>query len=150
VGQWQRVHGQSNIARNQFRHRFAQSLTDNIELLLPLIQCCTIRPSTVHSLLELYVGEQSLSQAMRGYRMCTQRLSLFVIFSSMRDDPLYPVLQPKHYRALDRRLVDVIRAIYTCMRNAHNISDVVRVRYDHPDVPFTSHDQQNMEDCLSP
>lgn len=72
------------------------------------------------------------------------------MFSSMRDDPLYPVLQPKHYSALDRRLVDVMRAIFTCLRNAHNISDVLRVRYDHPNVPFDWHDRQNVDDCLTP
>jgi hypothetical protein len=45
--------------------RFAQSLTDNIELLLPLIQCCTIQPTTVASLMRFYNGPETLSAAMR-------------------------------------------------------------------------------------
>jgi hypothetical protein len=64
----------------------------------------------------------------------------------MRDDALFPVLQTKHYRALDRRLTRVVEAIRTCISNAHDISQVIRTRYDHPNVSFDWH---YLGDCVT-
>lgn len=64
----------------------------------------------------------------------------------MRDDALFPVLQPKHNRALDRRLTRVLEAIRTCILDAHNISHVIRTKYDHASVSL---DWSYFDECLT-
>lgn len=84
--------------------RFGRAMHDEMSILAPLYQCCTVRLSTVRTLLELSDGRSDggrLSERMR---------------RSLSKDPLHPVITEAHLEALDRRVDIVLDQIYRCVR----------------------------------
>ncbi|KAL8558211.1 hypothetical protein ACOMHN_055461 [Nucella lapillus] len=79
---------------------FGKQNEDELSCLAPLVQCCMIRLSTLQRLARLYGGHQPLSQVMK---------------ESMASDQVGPVLIEGHLRALDRRVVQVLKAVKTCL-----------------------------------
>ncbi|CAJ0955148.1 unnamed protein product, partial [Mesorhabditis belari] len=80
---------------------FGRTDFDDHDILLPLKQCCLIRPRTLQTLLNYYSEPRSLTRALH---------------DSMFKDPVHPILAFKHYPALERRLHDVIKAIDGCLQ----------------------------------
>ena len=58
----------------------------------------------------------------------------------MSKDPVAPLLPPKHYAAMERRLTKVIMAIDKCLATQRSWRDVIMTSYDNADVP-TAEDQ---------
>ena len=83
--------------------RFARSYRDEIGLLAPITQCCLIRLSTLDRLLKLYTDDVTLSEKLR---------------RSLANETVQPLLTDKHLKAVDRRLVIVLEAIYKCISQA--------------------------------
>ena len=79
-------------------------------LLLPVAQCCTIRYTTLRTLLNYHNSPtRSLGNAMR---------------HSMATDVLHPVLLDTHLDALDRRVKLILQAIGDCLET-RRASEVV-------------------------
>jgi hypothetical protein len=66
----------------------------------------------------------------------------------MSRDPVAPLLAPKHYVAIERRLVKILRAVHACILNATNVQDVIRNRFDNPNVA-TETEQKHAEDKIN-
>lgn len=79
---------------------FGKQHEDDLSCLAPLVQCCMIRLSTLQRLVRLYGGPQPLSLIME---------------RSLSTDQVSPVLIKGHLQALDRRLVQVLKAIRDCL-----------------------------------
>ncbi|XP_052765556.1 extracellular serine/threonine protein CG31145-like [Mya arenaria] len=88
---------------------FGKSAVDEMSILAPLQQCCKIRLSTLHKLAKLYIGPERLSE---------------LLDKSLRSDPVYPVLATKYMPALDRRLLIILRAVATCVKE-YSVNDVI-------------------------
>jgi len=97
---------------------FGKSKFDDTDILLPLTQCCLIRPSTLRTLLNYYAGPVSLSEAL---------------YRSMSADPVAPILANKHYPALERRLETTMRTVLKCLSDAESVESVIRTYYENPD-----------------
>lgn len=114
---------------------FGKPNHDEMSILAPIYQCCMIRSSTLDTLLKYHVGPVKLSHSM---------------IRSMKSDPIYPVLVPSHFKALDRRIgiilqvssqVSLNRALLTirvfqvvreCLeKNSENHSEVI---FSHDDL----------------
>ncbi|CAG9807717.1 unnamed protein product [Chironomus riparius] len=80
---------------------FGRAFHDEISILAPVLQCCTIRASTLETLLKYHNGPKKLSDAMR---------------ESMTVDPISPVLWEPHLEALDRRVVIILQGIRDCLK----------------------------------
>ena len=52
---------------NKKHFRLGQTDKDEMHNLLPIIQCCVIKPSTLHTLLTFYLGPETLSEALHRY-----------------------------------------------------------------------------------
>lgn len=80
---------------------------DDNEILAPLLQCCSIRHSTLERLLSFQTGgdERSLSVLLR---------------ESTRGDLLAPLVSEANLRALDRRVTLVLRHVLQCKRRLEN------------------------------
>ncbi|KAL8593352.1 hypothetical protein ACOMHN_067308 [Nucella lapillus] len=78
---------------------FGKSHQDEASCMAPLLQCCTIRLSTLQRLVRLYAGPRPLSAVLR---------------QSLTRDAVWPVLLESHLQALDRRLLKVLQAVRTC------------------------------------
>lgn len=79
---------------------FGKPFHDEMSILMPLIQCCQIRTSTLHTLLKFHNGPKPLSRALN---------------ETMAQDPISPVLWEPHLTALDRRVAIVLREIRKCV-----------------------------------
>lgn len=75
---------------------------DEIDILVPLQQCCQIRYSTLQKLLLFDEGPYKLSK---------------LLDYSTSKDPLYPILVSGHLQAADRRVKIVLKEIQLCIVN---------------------------------
>nr|XP_042899194.1 extracellular serine/threonine protein CG31145 [Parasteatoda tepidariorum]XP_042899195.1 extracellular serine/threonine protein CG31145 [Parasteatoda tepidariorum]XP_042899196.1 extracellular serine/threonine protein CG31145 [Parasteatoda tepidariorum] len=80
---------------------FGRSKHDEISILAPLYQCCFIHATTFERLLQLQINPMKLSTLMR---------------CSMYSDPLNPILNDAHLKALDRRLQIVLQIVRQCFQ----------------------------------
>ncbi|OWR45171.1 hypothetical protein KGM_205913 [Danaus plexippus plexippus] len=83
---------------------FGKAFHDELSILAPLLQCCTVRHTTLAVLLKFHNGVP-LSKVLR---------------DSMKADPVNPVLWEPHLAALDRRIVTVLDAIRKCIDKLEN------------------------------
>lgn len=81
---------------------FGKPYHDEMSILAPIYQCCIIRQSTLKRLLELYLGPERLSDLLR---------------TSLKNDPVDPVLTEPHLLALDRRLRIILDIIRECLQD---------------------------------
>ncbi|XP_076451530.1 extracellular serine/threonine protein CG31145-like [Babylonia areolata] len=79
---------------------FGKTQHDELSCMVPLLQCCSVRLSTLQRLVRLYTGPQPLSSVMR---------------TSLERDPVRPVLLEGHLQALDRRLLKVLQTVRRCV-----------------------------------
>lgn len=101
--------------------RFGSPHTDDLDILAPLSQCCIVRPSTVKTLLNYYLGPSSLARELR---------------ASLRRDPTFPVLARKYLVAVDRRVEIVLREVAKCIRQSHGeLSKVLINHFYNPNAP---------------
>ncbi|VDD92634.1 unnamed protein product [Enterobius vermicularis] len=98
---------------------FGRSDIDDEDIILPLKQCCVIRPSTLLTLLNYYKGPVSLSEALN---------------RSMAADPVSPILAQKHYPALERRLYKVLKYVEECIIRYRDPSRVIMPEYHNEAV----------------
>uniref|UniRef100_A0A8R1DW61 Fam20C domain-containing protein n=1 Tax=Caenorhabditis japonica TaxID=281687 RepID=A0A8R1DW61_CAEJA len=106
---------------------FGRSDFDDDDILLPLRQCCIIRPSTFETLLKFYSAPKSLTTALH---------------ESMSKDPAHPILAYKHYPAIERRLAKVMTYILECFES-RKVEEVLISEFHNLDV---SDLEQNEED----
>uniref|UniRef100_A0A0N5AEF9 Fam20C domain-containing protein n=1 Tax=Syphacia muris TaxID=451379 RepID=A0A0N5AEF9_9BILA len=99
---------------------FGRSDIDDDDIILPLKQCCVIRPSTLVTLLRYYRGPISLSEALE---------------KSMSADPVAPILAKKHYPALERRLHKILKYVEECFTRSNGPRNVVIPEY-HNEVSY--------------
>jgi len=99
---------------------FGRTQIDDHDILLPLRQCCIIRPSTLLTLLRYYRGPVSLTEALH---------------SSMSKDQVAPILAQKHYPAIERRLKKILDYVLQCL-DAHSdsVESVVLNEYHNPNT----------------
>ncbi|KAK0396700.1 hypothetical protein QR680_001819 [Steinernema hermaphroditum] len=98
---------------------FGRSDFDDEDILLPLRQCCVIRPSTFQTLLNFYRGQRSLTE---------------VFHESLSKDPASPILAYKHYNAMERRLQRIMEVILECLDKKRDVSAVIMAEYHNPQV----------------
>uniref|UniRef100_A0A915C909 FAM20 C-terminal domain-containing protein n=1 Tax=Parascaris univalens TaxID=6257 RepID=A0A915C909_PARUN len=100
---------------------FGRTDIDDDDILLPLRQCCVVRPSTLRTLLNYYKGPVSLSEALE---------------RSMSRDPVAPILAKKHYPAMERRLHKIMAHVDKCITEHPNgIRGVVMSEFHNSMVP---------------
>lgn len=86
---------------------FGKAFHDELSILAPLTQCCTVRAATVETLLRFHNGPTKLSKAME---------------EAMTGDPVAPVLWRPHLDALDRRVDIVLRSVRHCLRSSKSFN----------------------------
>ncbi|ELU15405.1 hypothetical protein CAPTEDRAFT_19398 [Capitella teleta] len=91
---------------------FGNPYHDERTILAPLYQCCRIRRSTWERLQLLQEG--ILSDVLK---------------SIMKQDPLSPLLTEAHFKAMDRRLIDILNIIDKCILNHGEDYVIVKDRY---------------------
>ncbi|XP_041937828.1 pseudokinase FAM20A [Alosa sapidissima] len=101
---------------------FGRHSHDELSILAPLTQCCTIKRSTLLRLHLLTRPDLRLSEVMR---------------ESLDGDLLRPVLTEPHLLALDRRLEKILRAVQRCVRKLGERQVVVADFVEVPDDPAT-------------
>ncbi|KRZ39524.1 Extracellular serine/threonine protein kinase FAM20C, partial [Trichinella pseudospiralis] len=110
---------------------FGRSDFDDLDIILPLVQCCVIRPSTVWTLLKYYFGPSSLGDALK---------------QSMASDPVSPVLADKHLIAVNRRLEIILFKLAECIIQAGgNHRQVILQRLFNNNNGFIHHQQQQQQ-----
>ncbi|KRX78770.1 Extracellular serine/threonine protein kinase FAM20C [Trichinella sp. T6] len=110
---------------------FGRSDFDDLDIILPLVQCCVIRPSTVWTLLKYYFGPSSLGDALK---------------QSMASDPVSPVLADKHLIAVNRRLEIVLFKLAECIIQAGgNHRQVILSRLFNNNNGFIRQQQQQQQ-----
>ncbi|VDO45093.1 unnamed protein product [Haemonchus placei] len=80
---------------------FGRTDIDDDDIILPLRQCCVIRPSTLSTLLQFYAEPQSLTKTLH---------------ASLSKDPVAPILAYKHYVAIERRLDKLMSFLLECFK----------------------------------
>lgn len=93
-----------------FTFRFGRAGQDYMDILAPLKQCCLIKYSTFLKLVKLYIGPDKLSHLMR---------------TSLEKDPLNPILVEPHLKALDRRVIQILKTVYTCLHTKNKFTEVI-------------------------
>ena len=78
-------------------------------LLLPVAQCCTIRFTTLRTLLKFQASPGGLGAALE---------------KSLATDDIAPVLLDKHYQAINRRVKIILKTINVCL-GKKEASDVI-------------------------
>ncbi|XP_031416961.1 pseudokinase FAM20A [Clupea harengus] len=101
---------------------FGRHSHDELSILAPLTQCCTIKRSTLLRLRLLAQPDLRLSEVMR---------------ESLAGDLLRPVLTEPHLLALDRRLEKVLRVVQRCVRKLGERQVVVADFVEVPEGPAT-------------
>lgn len=89
---------------------FGKTLHDEMSILAPIYQCCQIRYSTFIKLVKLYLGPDKMSSLMR---------------TSLAKDSISPILTEPHLYALDRRIIKVLKEIYTCIQEGRDVEEVI-------------------------
>ncbi|CAD6185058.1 unnamed protein product [Caenorhabditis auriculariae] len=105
---------------------FGKSDFDDDDILLPLRQCCVIRPSTLAKILGFYSQPKSLSRALH---------------SSMSKDPVHPILAFKHYPAIERRLGKLVAYLLECFEKVP-ASQIVLPEFHNTNVPGDGVDEE--------
>ncbi|VDK43286.1 unnamed protein product [Anisakis simplex] len=101
---------------------FGRTDVDDEDIILPLRQCCVVRPSTLRTLLKYYKGPVSLTEALH---------------QSMSNDPVAPILATKHYPAMERRLHSIMEYVDECIKkHPGGIKGVVMAEY-HSNVSLS-------------
>ncbi|VDM37687.1 unnamed protein product [Toxocara canis] len=94
---------------------FGRTDIDDDDIILPLRQCCVLRPSTLRTLLNFYKGPISLTEALH---------------RSMSNDPVAPILATKHYPAMERRLHKIMSFVDRCIsEHPDGVKGVVMAKY---------------------
>uniref|UniRef100_A0AC34FRZ0 FAM20 C-terminal domain-containing protein n=1 Tax=Panagrolaimus sp. ES5 TaxID=591445 RepID=A0AC34FRZ0_9BILA len=108
---------------------FGRTDFDDDDILLPLRQCCVIRPSTLNTLIKFYGGPKSLTQALH---------------ESLSNDPVSPVLAFKHYPALERRLHNIMKYILECLDTQRDgPSKMIITEYHNKRIPETPENEND-------
>ncbi|XP_059047128.1 extracellular serine/threonine protein CG31145 [Achroia grisella] len=81
---------------------FGKAFHDELSILAPLLQCCTVRHTTLSILLKFHNGTP-LSKVLR---------------DTMQADPVSPILWEPHLAALDRRITIILDAIRKCVQKS--------------------------------
>ena len=81
-----------------------------MSILAPIYQCCQIRYTTFVKLVKLYIGPDKLSSVMR---------------DSLAKDSISPILTEPFLFALDRRVIKVLKEIFTCLQDGKDIDEVL-------------------------
>ncbi|CAG0884037.1 unnamed protein product [Darwinula stevensoni] len=89
---------------------FGKANHDEVSILAPLVQCCQVRQSTLITLLRFHQGENKLSKVM---------------WKSLNEDPLKPILLEPHLLALDRRIGIILRTVRECVQEASRTELVI-------------------------
>uniref|UniRef100_A0A8B9SQZ5 FAM20 C-terminal domain-containing protein n=1 Tax=Anas platyrhynchos TaxID=8839 RepID=A0A8B9SQZ5_ANAPL len=89
---------------------FGKHSHDEMSILAPLQQCCSIKKSTYLRLQLLATRPYLLSELLR---------------EALAADPLAPILTEPHLRALDRRLGKVLEAVGRCLARAARPGEVL-------------------------
>uniref|UniRef100_A0A7E4V719 Fam20C domain-containing protein n=1 Tax=Panagrellus redivivus TaxID=6233 RepID=A0A7E4V719_PANRE len=111
---------------------FGKTEFDDDDILMPLRQCCVIRPSTMLKLMHFYAGSKSISETLH---------------ESMSKDPITPVLAYKHYPALERRLSKIMKYILDCLdRQTGGPSKMIMNEYHNPSVANTGIEDEDDKD----
>lgn len=98
---------------------FGRTDVDDDDIILPLRQCCVIRPSTLTTLLQFYAKPQSLTKALH---------------ASLSKDPVAPILAYKHYVAIERRLGKLMTFLLECFEQKP-FERLVIAEYHNANVP---------------
>lgn len=80
---------------------FGLPFHDELSILAPVLQCCLMRTSTLHTLLKLHNSDNRLSGQLR---------------DSLSKDPISPILWEPHLQALDRRVGIILQGIRDCIK----------------------------------
>lgn len=99
---------------------FGKTNFDDADILMPLRQCCLIKPKTLSTLFRYYTADKGLSETLH---------------ESLSRDPSFPVLAFKHYTALERRLHKIMEYILECMDKQSDITNMVLNEFHNPLVP---------------
>lgn len=75
---------------------------DELTIIMPLIQCCRVRHSTLQKLLLYDTGPYKLGK---------------LLDVSMKRDPLYPILTAPHLTAVNRRVKIILKEIQRCIQS---------------------------------
>lgn len=89
---------------------FGKTVHDEMSILAPIYQCCQIRYTTFVKLVKLYIGPDKLSSVMR---------------DSLAKDSISPILTEPFLFALDRRVIKVLKEIFTCLQDGKDIDEVI-------------------------
>lgn len=100
---------------------FGKPFHDEMSILMPLIQCCMVRGSTLNTLLKYHNGKP-LSQVMN---------------ETMAEDPIAPVLWEPHLTAMDRRVGIVLSEIRKCVEKAKKDSKDDKDNVDNSSDKFS-------------
>lgn len=113
---------------------FGRTDIDDDDILMPLRQCCVIRPSTLAKLLQFYAGPKGLTETFH---------------ESLSKDPTAPILAFKHYNALERRLHKIMQYILECMdKQPNGLNSMVMTEFHNTKVadPMPGEDIDATED----
>ena len=100
---------------------FGKTNFDDDDILMPLRQCCLIRPSTLRTFFGYYSGKKGLTETLH---------------ESLSKDPIFPVLAYKHYPALERRLHKIMGYVLECMdKQSGGLGSMVMSEFHNPLVP---------------
>jgi hypothetical protein len=99
---------------------FGKTKFDDDDILLPLRQCCLIKPKTLLTLFGYYTAKKGLSETLH---------------ESLSKDPAFPILAFKHYTALERRLHKMMNYILECMDKQNDITNMVLNEFHNPLIP---------------
>uniref|UniRef100_A0A0K2TB04 FAM20 C-terminal domain-containing protein n=2 Tax=Lepeophtheirus salmonis TaxID=72036 RepID=A0A0K2TB04_LEPSM len=96
---------------------FGDSSKNENSILAPIYQCCLFKYSTLKRLLLFIKGPISLSEA---------------IIYSMQNDPLSPILFEPHLKAIDHRLIIVLKTLRECLKKqGKSLKDIFHLEKDY-------------------
>lgn len=125
---WTNFGNQSSLVIYDHGRSFGRPYLDDFDTLAPLVQCCSVRLSTVERLLKFHTPPESIDTTKVSPRFKellqpppkksdnNKKLSE-ALQESWKDDPLKPLLSEANLRAVDRRVELVLNAILKCVQN---------------------------------